>query len=175
MVAVADRPLVAGSALAPGDLRFVPIEAGFEGLASLLGESSLGSYEGWIIERSLGEGELLELAALLEPGAPDGLRSMSIPVPIEHAAGGGLVAGDRIDVVSVVDGVANYVVTGIEVLTVADHEGGAFAAAGQYHLVVAVDSDQALALSSAMDSGGLEIVRSTGADTPAGSGGRDGP
>ena len=37
------------------------------------------------------------------PAAPQRLRAMSIPIDSEHAVGGDLVAGDRIDLISVVE------------------------------------------------------------------------
>ncbi len=52
---------------------------------------------------------------------------------------------------------------GIEVLGVSQDAGGSLGGLNSYHLVVAVDSDQALALAEAIDSGSLEVVRSTGA------------
>lgn len=162
MVAVADRPLVAGEALTPSDLRFIPIDVGFEAVDSLIVEPGASSYEGWVLRRSVGEGELLEPTKLIEPGAQAGLRSMSVPVSIEHAVGGTLSAGDRIDVISVGDGVAAYVVVDVEVLGASEGD-GSFGGSRDYHVVVAVEADQALALAAAIDSGSLEIVRSTGA------------
>lgn len=162
MVAVADRPVTAGEALAPSDLRFIPVDADFEAVHTLIAEPGVSSYEGWVLRRSVGEGELVERANLIEPGAQPGLRSMSVPVSIEHAVGGTLSTGDRIDVISVDDGLAAYVVVDVEVLGVSEDD-GSFGAAGDYHVVVAVDADQALALAAAIDSASLEVVRSTGA------------
>jgi Flp pilus assembly protein CpaB len=88
---------------------------------------------------------------------------MSIPVTSEHAAGASIVAGDRIDVISVVDGVAGFVAEALEVVAVADSDQGALSVGGGYYVVVAVGSDQALALAAAIDTGSLELVRSTGA------------
>ena len=164
LVAIADRSLGAGSTLAASDVRLVPIDADFAGLESLILESALPRYEGWILTHPLEEGALIGSSSLLEPAAPNGLRSMSIPVPVEHAAGGTLLPGDRVDVISVGDGVAIYVVSDVEVLAVAERDAGALGSIGGYHLVVSVDVDQALAISEAIDSGSLEIVRSTGAE-----------
>ena len=163
LVAVADRALVAGSAISASDVRFVSIDTDFGAIDSMITESGMAAFEGWVLQGAVAEGDLLSPAALVEPGAPNGLRSMSIPVAIEHAAGGTLVAGDRIDVVSVVDGEAAYVAVGIELLGVSADEGGSLGGLSNYHLVVAVDSDQALALAEAIDSGSIEVIRSTGA------------
>ena len=163
MVAVANRSLLAGSVMSTSDLRFVSVDSDFGAIDSMIPQSSAGRYDGWILQSAVAEGDLINPAALIEPGAPDGLRSMSIPITVEHAAGGTLVAGDRIDVVSVVDGVAKYVAVGIDLLGVSEDEGGSLGGLSSYHLVVAVDSDQALALAEAIDSGSIEVIRSTGA------------
>lgn len=174
LVAVADSSLSAGTALSPSDLRFVSVDAGFEALDSMITEGQAARFQGWILQTPLAEGDLVSVSMLIEAGAPNGLRSMSIPVAIEHAAGGSLVPGDRIDVVSVVDGSGGYVATGVEVLAVSEDEGGSLGRLGGYHIVVAVDSADALALAEAIDSGSVEIIRSTGASDPVGGiGGND--
>lgn len=166
MVAVAARPLTAGSSLSASDLRFVSVDADFEALDSMISESTAASFHGWIVQSPVGEGDLIGPGALTEPGAPDGLRSMSIPVAVEHAVGGIVTPGDRIDVVSVVDGTARYVAVDIEVLAVSEEDGGALGGLGSYHLVVAADPDQILAMAEAIDSGSIEVIRSTGAKVP---------
>ena len=163
LVAVADRPLAQGSVLSAEDIRFVEVDADFEGLPFLVSESAISQLEGWVVDRPIATGELLETSALVEPGAPSGLRSMSLPIAPEHAAGGTISAGDRVDVISVDDGVAQFVVTGVEVIGVSDPDAGSFGAVGDYHIVLAVDADQALWLAQAIDSGSLELIRSTGA------------
>lgn len=163
MVAVADRALVAGSVLSVSDLRFVPIPADFEGMPHLLSEDAASEYEGWVIRRSVTEGEVLGPALVVDPGAAPGLRSMSIPVAVEHAVGGSLVAGDRVDFISVDDQSPFYVAVDVEVLDVSVADRGSLGGLGDYHIVVAVDADQALALAAAIDSGSIEVVRSTGA------------
>jgi hypothetical protein len=70
-------------------------------------------------------------------------------------------------VIRVVDGQAKFVVVGAEVLSVASTERGALASLADFHVVLAVDSDTALALAEALDSGSIEIVRSTGAAPPS--------
>lgn len=166
LIAVADRPLVAGSPLTASDIRMVPIASDFPAIDSLIPESTVSLYEGWILKRQVDEGELIGVSSLVEPGAPDGLRSMSIPISVEHAAGGTLHPGDRVDVVSVENGVAAYVVSGVEVLGVAEQDRGGLGSIGEYHVVVAVDANQALALAEAIDLGSLEVIRATGAHPP---------
>lgn len=164
LVAVADRPLTAGTPLDPATLRMVPVDSGFEGLSGLVTEDDLASLGGWVLARSVNQGGLIDESALVTPGSSSGLRSMSLPVPVEHAAGGGLIPGDRVDVISVEDGSAAFVATDLEVVSVSDNSGGAIGTVSTHHVVVSVEADQALALAEALDSGSMEIVRSTGSE-----------
>lgn len=93
---------------------------------------------------------------------------MSLPIPIEHAAGGLLSPGDLVDVIAVSDGVAEYVAQGLPVSSVADQAGGALGAGAPYHVVVAVDDEQALMLAAAMAGGSIEVIESTGASRTSG-------
>ena len=163
LVAVARQPLTTGSVLGSDSIRFVPVDSDFESLDHLITEESLASYEGWVLDRAIAEGGVLDSSSLVQPGDSSGLRSMSVPVDREHATGGTLVAGDRVDVISVVDGVPGFVATDLEVTGVADAASGAIGAVSSYHVVLSVSAEQALALAAALDSGSLEIVRSTGA------------
>jgi Flp pilus assembly protein CpaB len=106
----------------------------------------------------------LTTQALANDVPEDGLRSMSIPVAREHAAGGQLRPGDRVDVIDIVDGEAIYAVTGAEVVTVGTERTGTLdATTRSFHVVVAVDGDEALRLTAALADEQLEVVRSTGA------------
>lgn len=173
LVAVADRLLPAGSTFDSSSLRLVPVDSSFEGLPSLIDSDELSSFEGWIVDRSVPAGSLVEVDDLVEPSMGDGLRAMSLPIGIEHAAGGSLAPGDRVDVISVVDGEARFVAVDLEVTAVADDGGGSIGAVSQYHLVVSVDAEEALSLARALDVGSVEVVRSTGA-AELDSEGRDG-
>lgn len=145
-------------------IRLVPVDADFEGLSGLVTEDDLGSFDDWVLARSVPAGGLLDRAALVRPGSGSGLRSMSLPVPVEHAAGGGLVAGDRVDVIAVTDGVAGFVATDLEVISVSDTGSGAIGTISSHHVVVNVRPEQALRLAEALAAGPVEIVRATGAD-----------
>ena len=165
LVAVARQPLSTGSVLTLDGVEFIPVDADFEALDHLISQDALNSYEGWILDRAIPEGGILDTSALVPPGDSAGLRTMSIPIGREHAAGGSLVAGDRVDVISVTDGVPTFVATDLEVTGVAAESSGGIGAVAAYHVVLSVNADQALALAGALDSGSLEIVRSTGAET----------
>ncbi len=163
LVAVADTPIAAGTVFSQDDIRLVPVSTEFAGLDSLLTETEALAAEGWIVDRPIDGGAIIESSAVVEPGAPSGLRSMSIPVSPEHAAGGAIRSGDRVDIISVSDGQASYVVSDVGVIGIADEGGDAFGVAGDYFIVVGVDAEQALALAEAMASGSVELLRSTGA------------
>jgi len=172
LVAVAARPLAAGAVLTSDALRMVPVAGDFEGLPSLVTEAQLATVEGWVLSRSVPSDGIIEWSMLVEPGAPSGLRSMSIPVAAEHAAGGSIATGDRIDVISVEDGIASYVAVDLGVLAVSEREGGSLGGLGSFYIVVAVDAEEALRLAEAIDAGSIEVVRSTGAaQVDRGSGG----
>lgn len=164
LVAVANSPLTAGSTIDPSDLRLVPVDSGFEALPELITEEELARLDGWVLSRAIPAGGVLDSSALVEPGSSSGLRSMSLPVDIEHAAGGSLVGGDRVDVISVVEGGALFVATDLEVLSVSETSSSAIGSISAYHVVVSVEADQALDLAVALDAGSVEVVRSTGAE-----------
>lgn len=163
LVVVADRPLAAGSTLDADAVRLVPVDSSFEGMTGLVTADQLAFFNGWVVERSVSEGGLVDVSALVEPGSASGLRSMSLPVPIEHAAGGSLASGDRVDVISVEDGVAGFVAVDLEVIEVSEVASGSIGSISSFHVVVAVTPEQALRLAEALDADSLEMVRSTGA------------
>lgn len=164
LVAVADRPLATGAQFGPSSVRLVPLASDFEGIENLVSEDDLSSLQGYVLTRPVPEGGLLDRTALVQAGSQSGLRSMSLPVPIEHAAGGSLGVGDRVDVVAVVDGVARFVAVDLEVTAVSGSTGAPIGSVSVYHVVVNVDADDALALAEALDSGPVEVLRSTGAE-----------
>lgn len=162
LVAIADRPISIGSVLRADMLRLTPVSADFEGLSSLVTEDRLAGYVGWVVRRAVPEGGILDSSALAEPAAANGLRSMSIPIERARAAGGTVLAGDRVDVIAVRDGKAGFVVSDVEVLAVPVESESALGARDHF-LVLAVDAVQALALAEAMADGPVDVIRSTGA------------
>lgn len=164
LVAVATSDLKAGQRISSSDIRFVPVAADFAGIDSLVNQTDWSEVEGWVLTRAIAADGVVEGSSLSEPTGAGNLRSMSIPVPLEHAAGGLLAAGDIVDVVSVDDGNAMFVASGLTVVSVAVADSGGIGGLGPYHIVVSVTVEQALGLSRAIDSGSIEVIRSTGAD-----------
>lgn len=161
-VAVAAAVIPEGSVFDPSAVRLVPIDAGFEPVAALLGAEDLNPATGKVVVRTIDAGELIQDRDLVAGSGVGGARTMSIPIAPEHAAGGTITVGDRVDVITVVDGEARFVATDLPVVGRAAAEEGALSTAN-YQLTVAVDDAQALAIATAIDGGSLEVVRSTGA------------
>ena len=92
-------------------------------------------------------------------------RSMSFPLAQARALGGALAAGDRVDVLAVQqDGSdAGYVMTDVEVLKVDGAGGGPLGAPDDLTMTIAVDADAAVRLATALETGTVTLVRSTGA------------
>lgn len=170
LVAVAGTRLIPGSPLSGADIEFVPVDSDFDGIGALVTDDAWKTMEGWVLTRSIPEGAPLDTASLQEPTGSAAKRIMSIPVSIEHAAGGLLVSGDLVDIISVEDGAAGYVSTGVQVVDIADvAASGIGSGLGGYHIVVAVTADEALDIALAIEQGSLEIVRSTGSGDADGS------
>lgn len=88
---------------------------------------------------------------------------MSVPIEPDHAVAGALRQGDRVDVIEVRDGIATYLVTDAEVLAVPGGEQrGGLGTLSRFSVTLAVDDVTALRLASALRSGSLDVVRSTG-------------
>jgi Flp pilus assembly protein CpaB len=183
-VAVARGQMESADQVTGDMVRWVEVPADSPLAEGLVDESLLAG--GLVATRPIAAGEPLTARALAREVTGEGLRAMSVPVAREHAAGGVLRPGDRVDVIDVVDGEPTYVVTNAEVLSVASVSTGSLGAdPGQFHVVVAVDDRQALGLAGALADDKLEVVRSTGAapvdaeasitsDTAGGQGSSDG-
>lgn len=177
LVAVAARDIAAGEAVAIGDLRFSEVAASPRVLATLVPRKDLAALDGTIATRGIVEGSPLLRADLVAPAAGGGQRAMSLPVEREHAVGGALRPGDRVDVIDGAEG--SYVVTDAEVLAVPSLSSGTLSGTGTYAITIAVDAQGALRLAAAIAGGKIEVVRSTGADvlpppTAVATGGRRG-
>ncbi len=169
LVAVSNSQLIPGSVISVEDVRFVSIDSDFEGLSGLVDEATWLDVEGWVVTRPVDKDVPIDRALLARATDADGLGQMSIPVPIEHAAGGLLEVGDLVDVISVGDEGPVYVGRGLLVVKVGPVEGSGIGVAGDYHVVLAVDVDQALGLAGAINEGSIEVVRSA-ATAPGNSG-----
>jgi Flp pilus assembly protein CpaB len=90
---------------------------------------------------------------------------MSFPVPRSRAVGGALDAGDRVDVLAVqrTTGRSGYVATNVQVLAFSSRDAGPLLGSDDASITVAVDSAAAARIASALETGTITLVRSTGA------------
>ena len=166
-VAVATADLLPGTVFDPGlHVDYVPMTTDVEVLSRLVTEEVAASLTGHVVSNRVFAGSPVAVDALVAAATADGRRIMSLPIDVERAAGGSLVTGDRVDVISVEGTTARYVVTGLEVVGVPESRSGSFSATGSYHVVVAVDAVSALHLAAAMDTSVIQVVRSTGSPAP---------
>ena len=162
-VIVAAIDLPAGRLLDSTHLRAVEVDVDDNLYSKLIPWAQADALVGQVTAHSIGEGVLIGTSDLRDPSASAGLRSMSIPVDAEHAVGGELAAGDRIDLIVVDDDGPRYVLTNAEVLSGSSSAELGALTSSDFYIVVAVDPDQALSVASAIRDGRIEIVRSTGA------------
>ena len=165
-VVVATTDVASGAVVDPAATRAVALPASSALRDSLVGPGLLRA-ERWVAARRIVAGEPLARSALTRAAAPGGLRAMSIPVAPDHAAGGEVDVGDRVDVISADGPQPGYVVRNAEVIGVAPRRGSgglSSSSSGQFYVTIAVEADPALRLAAAIRAGKLEILRSTGAD-----------
>jgi len=168
-VAVAAHDIQAGQPVALSDVRLVALPRSSP-LRADLADAATVSGATWVAGQRLTSGTPLPRSALLPTAAPGGLRAMSLAVTPEHAAGGDLRPGDRVDVIDVDAGEATQVARSVEVLSVANRADGGLARPGpsDYFVVVAVSEQISLRLAQALADGKIDIVRATGATGTSG-------
>jgi hypothetical protein len=167
MVAVATRELTAGESLDSGMLDFVPIDAENPVVSRLVTQESAAAFSGRVITGTVLEGEFVSVGRLVETATDTNLRAMTVPVDATHAGGGTLIGvGDLVDIISVTEGRARYVVAGAQVLEVPARETGGLVGSSDYFIVIAVDADTALEVAEALQGDSLEVILSTGAPPP---------
>lgn len=165
-VAVAAADISAGTTLSAAHLSLAEIPADDVLSARLVPGDAIDDWVGQLMTRSVDGGEPILMADLLEVATRDGLRAMSIPIDQTQAVAGSIGAGDAVDVVLVVDGVATYIATDIQVLGVPDAGTNALGARTGYAPTVAVTATEALRIAAALDTGIVHLVRSTGSAVP---------
>lgn len=170
-VPVASVPIPAGAPVDAADTRLVRAHASDQDLtAGLLAAIQVG--RGWTAAVRVGAGQALTLSEVTKTTVSK-LGVMSIEVPVEHAAGGTISAGDLVDVIAANgSGGAYYVAQGLRVLSVAPSSSGTGVLGGgqpNYFIVVSVGKQTALQLTAVLGESSLgggtssiEVVRSTG-------------
>lgn len=172
-VAVASSDLLPGTIFDPAlHVEYVPMTTDPELLSRYVTEEAVGPLAGHVVASRVSEGTALSYDSLVASRAVDGRRIMSLPIDRERAAGGTLVVGDEIDVISVDTEAARFVASGLEVVALSEPRSGSFTGSTGYHIVLAVDAATALELSAAMEQSSIQVIRSTG--SPAVEGNVDG-
>ena len=166
------RPMVAAArAIAPGtvidghSLRVTRVHVDDDVLATLFDESDLRGLQGRVAIEEIPAGALLTRDALRGAATGDAPRAMSFPIPRSRAVGGALGAGDRVDVLSVLrnSGRSGYVAVDVPVLAFTSHEAGPLQGSDDASITLAVASDAAARIASALETGTITLVRATGA------------
>ncbi|MDQ4129584.1 MAG: SAF domain-containing protein [Actinomycetota bacterium] len=165
-VAIASEDIRPGQKVTPDIFRLTKVHAGDEVLGPFLTQEELGDVAGRVANRPIAAGALVTEGDLSARGSETGLRWMSIPIDPAHAAGGALTAGDRVDVVQVVDGRVQLVAIGAEVVVAGRPDDDGFGGLSQYAITLAVDVPTMLRIAAGIHGDAIEVVRSTGADPP---------
>ena len=159
-VPVAAHAIPAGSRLGTSDVSYRYVDADGPFVERALSRERLANLFGQVVVRDVEAGGPLLADDLRPVATPDGQRAMSIPISPDQAVGAALHVGDRIDVVLVQGSRSRFVASGIEVLAVT--AAGRGLSGSGFGLTVSVSPVQALLLSSALDSGSIHLLRSTG-------------
>lgn len=166
LVSVAAVEILPGQTISTDDFASAEIRATGEVLSRLILFDTASQYDGLIAVRPIAAGDLVAPADFQQAAAPLEQRAMSIPVDEELAVGGSINSSDLVDIISVDDGVAHYVVVGAQVLATPARDDSNFSGGGQWFVTVAVTGQEALEIASALDIGEVHVIRSTGADAP---------
>lgn len=165
-VVASARDLPANHTLVDGDLRVVRVNASDGVLDGLVRENDLGSLDGRVLLFPVEANALIGRSALAD--APARGPEITVPVTPEHALGGRIQLGDRVDVLGSFDDPATgartqTVATDAVVVELVRGEGlfgqreGALSA-----LTLSVTHDEALPVAFAIRNADLDVIRTTG-------------
>lgn len=171
-VLVARDPLLSGRAVERSSFDVVVVAADSPLLGNLV--SAEASIDASLLGRDLSAGEPLLLSDLLSVSGPGVGRTFTVPVDADVVDGLGLIPGDRLDVLGLVETTdgngdtierLDFVAVDLEVTRLPGERAGAFAAASASSWVtVQVSEAQAIALAEAQRLGPVELLRATGAE-----------
>jgi hypothetical protein len=127
---------------------------------------SLDRLVGQVAARSISESEPILRTDARPVAADDGLRAMSVPLPLANAVGGDLAVGDEVDVLVVRETGTRFVAGAVPVLALPDADtAGLVGATSEWWVVLAVEDTEALEIADGVENGTVYLLRSTG--TPA--------
>ncbi len=143
-------------------LTFREAEVGIDNPAEMnlvTADQLAGALDGLVTAVRLADGSVLRADDLRIP-PDDAPAAMSVPVEATRAVGGAIAVGDVVDVIAEVDDAVVVVVDGADVLDVIAPTSGLGAAGTGHALTLAVTDEEALALSAALRTGPLDVIRS---------------
>jgi Flp pilus assembly protein CpaB len=161
----AARDIAPGTVIDARALRVARIHADAATLATLIDSDQLDAVSGRVAIADIPAGTLLTRTAIRSAAQGDAPRAMSFPIPRSRAVGGALDSGDRVDVLAVQQhsGRSSYVATDVEVLDFDSQDNGPLQGSDDAAVTIAVDSDSAARIASAIETGSITLVRATGA------------
>jgi Flp pilus assembly protein CpaB len=165
-VVLAASEIRAGTIIEAGDLRVAEIPSDPTVVEAVYGADSLDGLVGQVAARSISESEPILRTDARPVAADDGLRAMSVPLPLANAVGGDLAVGDEVDILVVRDTGTRFVAGAVPVLALPDAEtSGLVGATSEWWVVLAVEDAEALEIADGVENGTVYLLRSTG--TPA--------
>jgi len=166
-VAVAARDLRPDAVLTADDIQWtrVAIDSGIE--RTLIRRSDVDRVVGSVASARIRPGDLISRRILVRSSGPHRLRSLGIPVTPEHAVGGDVQTGDRIDVLGTDADHAGLVVANLRVLDVRHRSSALGGGDEKLTVVVALSAREADALAPVLGSDRFVLVLATGAEPVA--------
>jgi Flp pilus assembly protein CpaB len=166
-VAVAARPIHPGESLSADDIRFelIDLPAGLSAAAF----TDVSAIEGRVALGPIGDGELVQLGQVSDPGQAGPVAELSFAIARDRAVDGRLRSGDLVDVFVTDDGGTRAVAEGVQIVDAAAHDGGSFATSGELTITVTIaDPGLREPLIQALREGEVTLVRSTHLSREAG-------
>jgi Flp pilus assembly protein CpaB len=158
--AVAAGPIRPGQSLTAADVRFEPLDLPAGLAAAAFSDAS--AIEGRVALGPIGDGELVQLGQVSDPGHASPAAELSFSIARDRAVDGRLRSGDLVDVFVTDDAGTTAVAEGVQVVDATAHDDGSFATTGELTITLTV-ADPALRepLIQAVREGEVTLVRST--------------
>jgi Flp pilus assembly protein CpaB len=169
----ATRDLGPNSTLTSGDLRLADVHLSSDMLQRYAAASK--AVMGSTLVRAVAAGEILPLSSLASDASAAQAKSMTLPVTPEHAVGGQLRPGDRVDIFASFDSGdvsarTTLVARSVAVIDIVNQGGFGIADGSMVGITVAVAPSDAPRLAFASRNADIDVVRVNGVDeTSAGS------
>jgi len=162
-VVFAASDVKAGTIVDATDLRVAEVPADSSLVPVIIPGAEATSLPGQVAVRAISTGEPILRSDVRPVLGEEGRRAMSFPVPASHAVGGGLAAGDRVDVLVVGEAGPSFVAVSVPVLAVPPEPStGLAAGSSSWWVVLAVEDRDALEIADGVEHGTVYLLRSTG-------------